>query len=102
MRIALRDQGLNKLTVSSNELERVILLGRRPILQGIEEFYEKQALKNPDLSVTRPSIWTTQFGTTVQTDGKNSKIFTEKGYANGGIITSKEEAGHSFTPIGMR
>lgn len=77
--------------VKPEELESVLLLGRRTILQGIEEFYAEQVIKNPDLIIVRPSIWTAQLGTTAQTDGQNSRVFTAKGYANGGINSSADE-----------
>lgn len=92
----LRDTKSEKITVSSLELERVLLLGRASILQGIEDFYEDQVNNNPSTTVVRPSIWTAQLGTTVQTDGRNSRVFTEKGYANGGVIQSPDEIRPGF------
>lgn len=87
-----------KLTVSSEKLTTILLLGRRSILQGIEDFYEQQARKHTRAFITRPSVWTVQLGTTRQTDGRNSKVFTEQGYENGGILSSIDEIKPKFHP----
>jgi hypothetical protein len=87
----LKDARSEKIAVSPSELERVLLLGRVSLLQGIEDFYENQVIKNPSLTIVRPSVWTAQLGTTAQTDGRDSKVFTEKGYANGGVIQLFDE-----------
>lgn len=86
----LKDTGSEKIAVSPSELERVLLLGRISLLQGIEDFYDDQ-VKNLGSMIVRPSIWTAQLGTTAQTGGRDSKVFTEKGYANGGVIQSPDE-----------
>jgi hypothetical protein len=77
-----------KIPVSAVSLEAVLLLGRRSILQGIEEFYEQQVAMHPGAAIAKPSVWAAQLGTTRQTDGRNGRVFTEKGYANGGVNTS--------------
>lgn len=87
----LTDATADKLTVSSDELLRILLLGRRTILQAVEVFYEQQVLKNPDLTVGRASVFTAQLGTEAQTDGKDSEVFTEKGYDNGGVNSAPDE-----------
>jgi hypothetical protein len=92
----LKNSRSEKLTVSPEELSSILLLGRRSILQGIEEFYGQQVLKNPNLSIVRPSIWTAHLGTTAQTDGRNSQVFTDLGYDNGGINTSIDEIKPEF------
>lgn len=92
----LKDSRSEKISVSSLELEKVLLLGRTSLLNGIEDFYDNQVAKNPGLTIVRPSIWTAQLGTTSQTDGRNSKVFTEKGYNNGGIIQEPDELQPSF------
>lgn len=84
---ALKNSRSERLTVSAEELQSVLLLGRRAIVQGIEEFYSR----HQPYASTRPSIWTVHLGTTAQTDGRNSKVFTERGYANGGVNTSIDE-----------
>jgi hypothetical protein len=92
----LKNSQSERLTVSAEELQTVLLLGRTSLLQGIEDFYEDQVNKNPGATIVRPSIWTAQLGTTAQTDGRNSKVFTEKGYANGGVIQSSDEIQPGF------
>lgn len=92
----LRNSRSEKLTVSQRQLDRILLLGRHSILQGIEEFYEQQVERNPDAKIVRPSIFTAQLGTPAQTDGQASKVFTEQGYANGGVINSIQEIQQPF------
>ncbi|MFZ2836376.1 MAG: hypothetical protein WAZ21_03575 [Candidatus Saccharimonadales bacterium] len=87
----LRGTKSEKIAVSPSELERVLILGRLSLLQGIEDFYDDQVNKNPGSTIARPSIWTVQLGTTAQTAGRDSKVFTEKGYANGGVIQLFDE-----------
>jgi hypothetical protein len=87
----LKNSKSERTPVSPEELESVLLSGRRAILQGIEEFYEQQVINYPDRTVVRPSIWTAQLGTRTQTDVRNSRVFTEKGYANGGVNSSADE-----------
>jgi len=92
----LKDSRSEKTDVSPEQVTSMLLLGRQSILQGIEEFYDVQIIKNPSLTIVRPSIWTAQLGTTLQTDGRNSQVFTERGYANGGVNTSVDEIRPQF------
>jgi hypothetical protein len=92
----LKNSKSEKQTVSAPELETILLLGRHSILQGIEEFYEQTVAKNRGLDIVRPSIWTVQLGTTAQTDGVHSGVFTERGYANGGINKAINEIKPKF------
>lgn len=92
----LRRAESEKLPVNAEQLERMLKLGRFTILEGIEDFYEKTQAANPTLTVERPSIFTAQLGTTAQTDGRKGRVFTDKGYDNGGIITSIEEIKEPF------
>lgn len=92
----LRSPRAEKISVSPEALETVLLLGRRTILQGTEEFYHEQVAKNPGFTIARPAIWTAQLGTTVQTEGRDSQVLTEKGYANGGIIQASDEIQPAF------
>lgn len=94
----LKNLAIEKLAVSADDLEKILLLGRRSILQGVEEFYEQQVIKNPAATVSRPSIWTAQLGNTTQTDGQKSKVITEQGYANRGVIASMDEIHSRFHP----
>ncbi|MDB5187414.1 MAG: hypothetical protein JWM07_886 [Candidatus Saccharibacteria bacterium] len=87
----LRNDASDKLPVNAEHLEQILKLGRFTILEGIEDFYEKTQAANPTLTVERPSIFTAHLGTTAQTDGRKSRVFTERGYDNGGIITSIDE-----------
>lgn len=87
----LRESRNESTNVSAEQLTSILLLGRNAILEGIETFYEAQTIKNARLTIVRPSIWTAKLGTTAQTDGQNSKVFTERGYANGGINKSIDE-----------
>lgn len=93
---ALRDPDSEKLTVSAEQLGSVLLLGRRAILQGIEEFYDQQIEKHPDSTIVRTPVWTAQLGTAAQTSGRHSQVFTDVGYANGGVNTSIDEIKHEF------
>jgi len=92
----LRSSRSDRLSVSAEELGRVLLPGRRAILTTIEDFYQTQIFAHPDSTIVRPSLWTAQLGTTTQTDGKQSKVFTNEGYNNGGIIQTVEEINPSF------
>jgi hypothetical protein len=91
----LQDAKSDKIAVSPSELERVLVLGRESLLQGIEDFYDDQ-VKSLGPMIIRPSIWTAQLGTTTQTDGRDSEVFTEKGYSNGGIVQSPDEIQPGF------
>ena len=88
--------GTDRLAVTPEELRRVILLGRDTILRESEEFYHEQVFKQKRHDVERPSIWTAQFGTTDQTDGPSRLVFTERGYANGGINQNAYETQPAF------
>jgi len=92
----LKDSRNERTTISAEELEAILLLGRTSILNGIEDFYDEQRAKTPDLTVVRPSIWTAQLGNTRQTEGVNSKVFTKQGYDNGGVLTSFREVRENF------
>jgi hypothetical protein len=92
----LKDSKSDKLTISGQDLSSILLLGRRTILQSIEELHERQVLQHPESVVTRPSIWIAHVGTAAQTDGRSSQVFTELGYANGGVNTSIDEIKPGF------
>lgn len=87
----LKNSRSDKLTVSTKTLESLLVLGRSTILQAIEDSYVEQTMSHLDSTVIRPSIWTTQLGTTTQTDGINSKVFNVTGYRNGGVNTTIDE-----------
>lgn len=86
----LEDPKSKKVTTSAEELSAYLLLGRHSILQGIEKLYHQYP------GASRQSIWTAQLGTEAQTEGRDSKVFTEPGYANGGINTSIDEIQPDF------
>jgi|GEM_PF-1639699 len=88
--------GTDRLAVTPEELERVILLGRDTILHSTEEFYHEQVAKKPGYTISRPSIWTAQFGTAHQTDGPSRQVFSDAGYANGGINQHAHETQPAF------
>lgn len=88
----------DKLEISATELERVLKLGRQAIVAGIEEIYSLTKIKNPTLTVERPSVFTAQLGMPRQSDGSNSRVFTQKGYANGGNILERDEIQDKFHP----
>lgn len=92
----LEYEATDKLSVSAEELERVLILGRRTIVTSIEEFYLKQVAKNPGSEIVRPSIWTAQIGTSAQTEGRDNPVFTAKGYANGGVNRYYDEIQPAF------
>lgn len=92
----LEDARSNRLSVSAEELERVLILGRRSMLQAVEAMHAETKAKNPGSAVVRPSVFTAQLGTTKQTDGKDSQVFTTKGYDNGGVLTLPDEIRPEF------
>lgn len=92
----LRSAATEKLPVSAERLETILVLGRFSILRGIEEFYTQTKLKHPGQAIVRPSIFTAQLGTVAQAEGRSSRVFTAEGYANGGIITSSSEIQERF------
>lgn len=92
----LRRVTSEKLSVSAERLEMILILGRFSILRGIEEFYTDIKSRYPKQAVVRPSIFTAQLGTTAQAESRNSRVFTAEGYANGGNITSPSEIQEQF------
>jgi hypothetical protein len=84
---------VNREPVDAARLELILKLGRITILEGIERFYEKHA---SGLGAKRPSIWTAHLGSLEQTEGRNSQVFTQAGYDNGGIIGSIDEIQDKF------
>ncbi|MDB5176722.1 MAG: hypothetical protein JWN75_390 [Candidatus Saccharibacteria bacterium] len=84
--------------IPAEELAGVLINGRRVILPSIEEFYEKTKLQKPGYTVTRPTILTVRLGTTKQYQGRDSEVFTDTGYKNGGNITKIEELRDEFHP----
>lgn len=86
----------NKTVVTAEQLAHVLAIGRVAILNGIEDFYDTMRADNP--GVVRPSIFTVQLGDTLQTDGRHTNVFTEKGYNNGGIIQAVDELQPSIHP----
>lgn len=85
-----------RTTVNANQLRQVLHIGRGAILEGIEVFYDKMRAANP--SVDRPSFFALQLGDIGQTDGRQSSVFTEKGYNNGGIIQAVDELKPDIRP----
>lgn len=88
-------------TITPPELERSLTLGKIAIYNAIEEFYSEQyrKLTPKGYTINRPSVWVAQLGTNRQTDGVNSKVYTDKGYANGGIHYDKDEQREEFWPF---
>lgn len=84
------------LEVDPEELRAIIDLGRYAILDGIEAFYKRTKQANPGSTVVHPSIWTAQLGTSEQTDGVKTRVFTPKGYENGGVIEARDELQEPF------
>jgi hypothetical protein len=78
-----------KLSISDENLSRILILGRRVILDGIESQF---------VGDVRPSIWTAQFGTAATSEGKGNKVFTEAGNNNGGVITEQHELNDRYHP----
>lgn len=87
-------------TVSPQELETLLRVGKIAIYNALEEFYSKQyrELTPKGYTINRPSLWVAQLGTSRQTDGVNSQVYSEKGYANGGIHYNKDEQKEEFWP----
>ncbi len=86
--------------VSPDQLESILKVGRVGIHNAIEAFYLEQYTKltPKGYTVVRPSIWVAQLGGPKQTDGRDSKVYTEKGYKNGGIHYDKDEQQEAFWP----
>ena len=87
----LKHSMADKIPVSPDELTGLLIPERRPLLRAIEQMYVDTTRSNPDSRVVRPSIWTAQLANTTQTDGKDSQVFTEKGYSNGGVNRIRDE-----------
>ena len=83
------DTRSEKLSISDENLSRILILGRRVILEGIETQF---------VGDVRPSIWTAQFGTPAASEGKGNKVFTEIGASNGGVITGRHEIKSPYRP----
>lgn len=88
-----------EIDIDPEGLRTVIDLGRYAILDGIEAFYERTRHANPNSTVVRPSIWTARLGNPNQTDGVNTRVFTPKGYENGGVIEARDELQEPFRPF---
>lgn len=87
------DPGDKRLAVSPGGLERIISQRREMFEQHIETYYLDMLKKNEGkgLTIGRPSIWLAQLGTQIESEGRGSKVFSEKGYNNGGIIKDIDE-----------
>jgi len=83
------DTHSEKLSISNENLSRILILGRRVILEGIETQF---------VGDVRPSIWTAQFGTPAASEGQGNKVFTEIGTGNGGVITGRHEIKPVYHP----
>ncbi len=82
--------------VDPEALEGVLLMGRRAIVSALDEIYAQSKARHPDLTVVRGSIWTAQLGNAGETDGRNSRVYSQAGYDNGGIHYSKYEQKPAF------
>lgn len=85
-------------TVDPRGLEEILRIGRSTIDVAIEAFYREQydKLAPKGYTVTRPSMWVAQLGNVRQTDGEASKVYTQKGYDNGGIHWDPDEQHPAF------
>lgn len=86
--------------VSPSRLHAILSAGRVAIHNTIETFYHQQyeRLTPKGYTVVRPSIWVAQLGSNEQTDGRDSEVYTAKGYANGGVHFDKDEQHEVFWP----
>lgn len=94
LRLPFRGPKRNEfLAVSSTELETILRVGRSAVEYAIEAFYKEQydRLRPQGYTVIRPSIWVAQLGNNRQTDGRDSQVYSEKGYANGGVHFDADE-----------
>lgn len=80
-----------KIAVSAQQLDRILAVGRMAILNGIVNFRFPGA-------TTTPSIWTLHLGTNKQVDPRDSKLFTERGWKNGGVNERLDEIQAPFDP----
>ena len=87
----------NKEPVDAARLGQILKVGRVIILAGIEEFYTDMQAQT-ESRIQRPSIWTAHLGSLAQTEGRDSQVFTQAGYDNGGVIRSIDEIQEKFHP----
>ena len=83
------DTRSEKLSISDENLSRILILGRRVILEGIEAQF---------VGDVRPSIWTAQLGTQAASEGESNKVFSGIGTYNGGVITERYEIKNPYHP----
>lgn len=100
LKIPFRKHIQNYEVVSADKLEAILSVAHLAIHNSIEDFYLEQYTKYTPkgYTVVRPSIWVAQLGSSSQTDGANSKVYSEKGYRNGGIHYDKDEQHEAFYP----
>lgn len=89
------------LPISPRELETILRVGHTMVEHAIEDFYHEQYacrfLKGFTAPTRpRPSIWVAQLGSNSQTDTAASKVYSEAGYANGGVHWKVEEQKPEF------
>lgn len=86
------------LCVSPTELETILRVGHTVVERAIEDFYHEQyaRLAPKGYTVTRPSIWVAQLGSNRQTDTAASEVYSEAGYANGGVHWKVDEQKPEF------
>lgn len=94
LRLPFRGPKRNEFsTVSPGELETILRVGHSAVEYAIEVFYKEQhdRLAPHGYTITRPSLWIAQLGNSRQTDGRDSQVYSEKGYANGGVHFDADE-----------
>lgn len=86
------------LAVSPTELETILRVSQAVIERAIESFYDEQyaRLTPKGYTVRRPSIWVAQLGSNSQTDTAAGKVYSDKGYENGGVHWDIDEQKPDF------
>lgn len=100
LRMPFRKKAQHYEKISPEDLEWVLRMGSVAIHTAIEDFYSEQyrKLTPKGYTVVRPSIWVAQLGSTKQTEGRDSQVYSPKGYRNGGTHFDKDEQHEIFWP----
>jgi len=93
--------GLNadkRWEIQPDELGELIAERRDMFNLHIEAYYLDTLRRNEGkgLTIGRPSIWLAQLGSEQESERRWSKVFSEKGYKNGGIIKAIDELSQPY------
>lgn len=86
------------MSISPADLEIMLHYGEAFVRAALQNFYCKQkaALEPKGYTVERPSLFVAKLGSSNQTDGQASDVYSAMGYANGGIHWNIDEQHPAF------